>query len=470
MAKLFSTRFMLDSNSSLDDFMDLGKIWVAKSPHTILKPEDIKDLKEHGEKVEREGYIFEIGRVKQNDVEIAGISYIHPGERNDIWNTKVVAYKNKDILEALLVVDYESPKIKLQLPSCKKPFLVKLLLDRIGGGRDGDLVVKSKPNYIKEDSGDEFFISGILNGSAESIMPVVYVSKDDNNVCLVDPDDLAYSLSGVAHVLVEPSKQFSFKLKDQTGSKNVFGGAVGVYWSDGYSRFFWLPEDIRSKKDPINAIFCKVVELLNSRKVPKEFTWENIQSIHNLQKIEKMKNDHKNDVDSVLDTYISQLELTARQLKESEERESRLEKELRTARFSKPITGGLVPDVQITQIYNGEVKQIVSDALNTAKNQVHKNSRRSKILGELVSKMYCKPEARDEMTEKIKKLFNDYTRMSGPIRSELESTGFLLLDDGPHYKLVLASDLNGLSVAIPKTPSDHRSGKNTAAEIIRAFF
>lgn len=59
--------------------------------------------------------------------------------------------------------------------------------------------------------------------------------------------------------------------------------------------------------------------------------------------------------------------------------------------------------------------------------------------------------------------------MSTTIRQELMDMGFTISDDGKHYKIRMNDDSRYL-VTISKTASDHKTGENTAATIIRQMF
>ena len=90
------------------------------------------------------------------------------------------------------------------------------------------------------------------------------------------------------------------------------------------------------------------------------------------------------------------------------------------------------------------------------------------ILKEVIN---CSPctDKRGEVEETIKRLFNDYTHLSGPMRKDLLRLGFSIQEEGKHYKIAFANDPHSPSVTFPKTPGDCRSGKNAASEIIRHF-
>ena len=60
-------------------------------------------------------------------------------------------------------------------------------------------------------------------------MPIINVSAPFSGPYLVDPNVLAESLAGMAHVVVEPSRDFSLGLMALAHRKNVSGGTIALY-------------------------------------------------------------------------------------------------------------------------------------------------------------------------------------------------------------------------------------------------
>ena len=64
---------------------------------------------------------------------------------------------------------------------------------------------------------------------------------------------------------------------------------------------------------------------------------------------------------------------------------------------------------------------------------------------------------------------NDYDSMTARLRQSLENLGFEITEDGKHYKLTYFGD-GRYTITISKTPSDARTGRNSAMQIIRDVF
>jgi hypothetical protein len=59
--------------------------------------------------------------------------------------------------------------------------------------------------------------------------------------------------------------------------------------------------------------------------------------------------------------------------------------------------------------------------------------------------------------------------MDAKLRATLKKLGFSILEDGKHFKIKFNDD-NRYMFAFPKSPSDHRGGKNMASDICKKLF
>lgn len=468
MVKLFSTQFVLNNDSSLDDFLELGKNWVSGGPYPGFKYEQVRDLDNHGDVVEGGGFLFSVAKVSSDDYDAIGVNYQNPGRNNDYWGSEVVGVKYGDNFLVSVSVDYESSMANTNIPISKKPHIIKMMLEEIGGGMDGDIKVSDCPVYLND--GDEAFVSDILRGVSDSVMPITYVSVDDSNMCGINPGQLSKFLSGVSHVFVEPSRSFSFEMKNHMRGKNVFGGGVGVYWSGGTGNYLWVPKDIeRLGLNPEREISKKIIEALTSRRIPRKLTLDNLYSLHNLSEIREIMEGHKDDMDNrdqILALYDKELELKTAQLEKAESQISKLEFMMRS---TSSCGEGLLLDPQIVQIYDGEVRTVLLDTLEESRNHLSRVTRRKQILDKMLETTDM-PVGRKRKVDTIKSTFKCYSGLTPSTKRELQKMGFEIDDGKKHYSLRLANEKGGISVTFPKTPSDIRSGKNIASEVIKTFF
>ena len=113
--------------------------------------------------------------------------------------------------------------------------------------------------------------------------------------------------------------------------------------------------------------------------------------------------------------------------------------------------------------YQGEIRDIVLGAIDDAFSTIESSTRRADVLGDVLENNPYR-HLSDERKQKIKSLFKGYKSISGTMKQELADMGFELTEAGKHYKLTYRGDSRYL-VTIGKTPSDNRSGSNTASEI-----
>src|SRR5690606_7137965 len=89
-------------------------------------------------------------------------------------------------------------------------------------------------------------------------LPTVYVSATGNGSWLLSRQEietLAYDLGGIAHVVVEPDRAFSFDLRDATEARNAYGGTVGLSVpGQGIARRYYLGWQIQNADELATAV------------------------------------------------------------------------------------------------------------------------------------------------------------------------------------------------------------------------
>ena len=89
--------------------------------------------------------------------------------------------------------------------------------------------------------GDFSSVARFINGEKGQIdLPSVYISTNKNNEYAVDPDKLAESLYGIAHIYKEPNHSFSKQLAELTERKAAYNGAIGIYYQK--NRIIVMPD------------------------------------------------------------------------------------------------------------------------------------------------------------------------------------------------------------------------------------
>ena len=91
--------------------------------------------------------------------------------------------------------------------------------------------------------------------------------------------------------------------------------------------------------------------------------------------------------------------------------------------------------------------------------------RRRDVLQDLIAHNPRTHQLRDR-AEELRAQLKDYDGMTPKLRGLLKSFGFVISDDGLHYRAKYHGD-DRYDATFSRTPSDYRSGRNLAAQIVR---
>ena len=220
---------------------------------------------------------IEIEQLDALDLEFSGVRYV----KNDgfiQWDTRLVFCSGANSRWIGVQIDVNSSFPAAWVPPAKKPLFVKTFLSQLGGGDDGELTVGREPRELDEQSLET--VADIVLGRSNCRMPVVYVSAPFKGDYLVDPKLLADRLSGMAHVIVEPDRQFSRRLAEATAGRNVYGGTLAVHWPNGGGRrIYYFSRQYKSLAELEDDLVDEVRVALTNKRLSKVLTWENLREL-----------------------------------------------------------------------------------------------------------------------------------------------------------------------------------------------
>lgn len=153
----------------------------------------------------------------------------------------------------------------------RPPALVGAVVDAAEVAEDGWRLTR-EPAYAVDDAGVRALAELLLD--PDRILPVVVVTPlevydDEQDRFLtqpvVDPEDIAGALVGLAHVTVLETPALTFRLTDLVGRElSVFGGAVRLYWPEagGSERPamhpLWLPDRLaEARNQPFASVLLR---------------------------------------------------------------------------------------------------------------------------------------------------------------------------------------------------------------------
>ena len=135
----FNTLFPVRPEAEVDELISIANTWILGSPHSQLKEEEIESHKNDLEweySIDSETLSYIQGSSDENKA--FGLRYLKL--ENDLrWITDIIGSKddNKFFISVQVSCDTSNPGAFI--PNPKKPYIVRQLLENIGGGPDGDL-------------------------------------------------------------------------------------------------------------------------------------------------------------------------------------------------------------------------------------------------------------------------------------------------------------------------------------------
>ncbi len=360
----------------------------------------------------------------------------------------------------------------------KKPFLVKMMLKNSWTQSDGDRVVSDSAHHL--DSSDIELAKRIILGEEIADLPFVYMSRDESNELLVDPENLAFELGGLAHVYVETSREFSRRLASKCERRNPYGGSIGLcITSRGIIRKFFRRfsgDDDRSIAEVLALICTK--QMLHVSGV-HALDWSGLQELQtrNLRKtLHKELSTHENIENSEFEKYAAAFdeEIGAKDDQIRELKTALKEARDDTAALQSPDSGLLNQDLlraAAKELYPGEtsdrIRKLISKTLSSESPEC--SNRDQFVFNRLLQ--ISQPSGKSlGLIERVKTAGRDASTMPKRLGGLLKEIGFIQTQDGKHSKFTPPTELGGLAIQmLPKTPSDNRAGKNKATDIIKCF-
>lgn len=463
----FSTEFPVPDTVTTDQVSSAVREWILGSRYTRFTAETLKGLGQSEVWDAAEETEF-IETIREDTDDISTIAIIYRRDEQDFdWISTIVFAAQPSSNWISVRVECEPRHPRAKVPAAKKPVLIKTLLEKFGGGIDGDFKMASAPVHLMPSELD--IAARCVTGQADSYLPILYISAHFNGHYHVDPNNLATMLYGMAHVVVEPSRQFSVDLMTMVDRKNVYGGTIGLYWPEDGGRRCFFRQDNNQPEDLERAIFEEIRHSLINRRPLLRCTLGAVKELRSRRQINALKDAGSKTVDAYISAFEEENKSKSTALAEAEAEITRLKAELRHLDVQNARTDGIYIDTGgECDFYEGELLDIVREAINSHVQQVVPDSRRQHVLYSLTCANPVSSE-RAKLRERVKSLLRDYQNMDGRTKREFEQMGFTIGDSGKHYKLVYQGD-GRYTFSLPKSGSDFRGGMNAASDICKQLF
>lgn len=465
---VWATEFPLSSGTTADALFTLMERWLRKSPHLPFASVAFPPIPE-GETAafEHDGHSVRLTRVTTGGKWWAACQHTWVEDSKREWTTQVVAHGSDGVVAVGVRLDCNLLAVGASLPTPRKPYIMKLLLSAIGGGADSWLTVDDEPTLLSEDQVDD--AAAVIEGTTSVKLPVVYVSALSNHRPLVDPQQLAEWLAGMAHVVVEPSRHFSFAVARSAHRQNPYAGAIAVLWpraAERQSRI--LPRDFETSDDMAVECAARVRAALASVRPTPQLTWTFTQELVARRRIDALRKAGSTAIDDYVAGFDVELAAKEARLADAEREIGRLHAEVRRLEAGSGLGGGLRTCGNEPEYYPGEIQDAILYALSLAIGTLEDNGRRWHIIQDVLATT-SRSGNDDDIEEKIKRCFASSGDLSSAARRTLEDLGFEIKDDGRHFKALYQGD-GRYAFTIAKTSSDHRAGRNLASQINRTLF
>lgn len=467
----YSTEFPIDPKKSTEEVLSLARDWIVGSPHSKIKSGDLTLPKSDSEEQVQIGDEKVVWALTGGpDFTMGGLQYLRV-ERKPVaceWRTSIVAHRSSERHFLSVQVSCESVGAVTRLPSARKPYFVRQALKKLGAGMDGSIPVTDQPFILGENEAN--ITAAIINGIADNRLPVVYVSAAYDNSHIIDPHQLAKWVSGQAHVFVEPSRSFSSQLRDMTGSRNPYGGSVAVYWPESNARKSYFLDSERPTNEAVQLSISRDIQsALANRRPTSSCTWPHLKEVLSRAKLDSLKAAGSIELNDYVTAFDEDIKAKGERLEAAEQEIARLNAELkRYAVNHQSRSSGLLTSGKEQNFHDGEIRDIVINALIEAHNLAPEDSRRAHILRDLIEHNPLVKQG-DNLATEIRSIFKGYVSMNAKVKGALTALGFDLTDDGKHHKAVYHGD-GRYTFTISKTSSDFRAGLNTASDINKKLF
>lgn len=464
----FSTEFPVPDTVSNQDFSAAVTKWILGSRFTQFKIETLDGLGvgESWDSVEENETIESWSESTADSCSVAVL--YRKSDEDFVWITTIVFCAQPSSTWISIRVECEPLHPTAKVPNAKKPVLVRTLLNSLGAGADGDLLVVETPVVFA--SSEIELAKSCIVGTTNSYLPIVYISAPFGGQYLVDPNELASLLFGMAHVVVEPNRIFSTSVMGEVQRKNVYGGTIGLYWPEGGGRrSFFVRAGQTSPEEIKLAIFDEIRLSLINRRPLVRCTLAAVKELQSRRLINNLKDAGSAEVASYIEAFENELGAKSSALSAAESEISRLKAEIRRYEAQdRSETGLLLNTGGETDFYEDEILDTVRDALLGSIARVTADGRRQHLLQSIVEANPISAE-RARYRDKIKSLLRDYHNMDARTKKDLEEIGFSISDSGKHFKLIYQDD-SRYTFTLAKSGSDYRGGLNAAGDLCRLLF
>lgn len=473
---VFATEFPIAGNPNISAFVAQVVSWLRGTKYsTVLNGAGAADLDGDAPVVRapngEELRLRVLTRAGTNQA--IGFRHDFPDEEGRLWRTETVlrraaAADGQDVLRLRTQCIAREAGVRLDAP--RKPFLLKSVLQAGWGGQDGLLAVSDQPIWLEGSTEGLGIAAAVTTGTGSLFLPTIYVSALGPNRWPISKDaieKLAYDLGGVAHVVVEPDRAFSFNLRDTTSGQNAYGGAVGISIPGrGIVRRFFSGGRLAEGHDFLTALRGIVLDI-RSQMPANGWDWTELQEQALRQQRERDRNRlSAAETEALYDEEIEALKDQVDQLKDQLSRYNMTA----VPESDEGSLASLSAEIGF-EIYPGETLDRLRLAAKTTCATADRDGldERSKALLEKFAKQAPSPGF-TRLRDELKRVTKDGSRLADQLSHLLGDHGYREKSRNKHVRLEPQDGFEGLAaITVPTTPSDKRGLTNMRTQVERTL-
>jgi hypothetical protein len=404
-----------------------------------------------------------------------GARHDMPDELGRVWRTECVlrrgaAENSQDLVRLRTQCIAASAGARLQSP--KKPYLIKALIKNDWGGRDHHFSVSDQPIWLEGNEEGFSTASAVTTGDASKWLPVVYVSATGKSTWILSQreiEKLAYDLGGIAHVVVEPNRAFSFSLRERTNARNAYGGTLALSSpGQGIVRRYYIGWQIQDGIELATTIRESAASL---RSQMPSFGWDWTELQEQALRAQRANEKSRLTAAESEKLYLEEIDNLLDRIKQLEQALATLPANSVGTDEGEFSSDNLIRRIG-PEIYAGEVSDRLRLASRTTlsfADQIGLDARSKLILQRVLDRLPLSP-ALAELSQDIARATKDPKRVASELMSLLKRHGYLEKSDNKHIRMEAKEGFDGLeAITIPKTPSDHRGLMNLQKQVERSL-
>ena len=395
-----------------------------------------------------------------------------------LWRTECVLVRdpgNRQIMRVRALCEASDGFAKLENP--KKPFFIKTLVQEKRIATDGLFEVLEAPHSLAEDASGLEQAELIMSGAATEWLPIVYVSARPNGGHDLTPAELnrlAFRLGGVAHVVLEPTRNFSFQLRDRIGGGNPYGGSIGIVVPQRgvVRRLFvgWRSQDSGDLRDAVERAALATRSAMASK---GGWDWSRLVDARSRSQRKKKREGEVSDGEllALCEEEVKELkekfnekvkELEAR-LQDAQVLEDDAKTDLGEGVFSAEFLNSVGPE-----LWPGEYSDRCIDAINfmlEMRDRDGHDARTVAVLEELSTALRISAHP-ERISKALSAATRDPKKLAKLIGRELEALGFVRKSDNKHTRYSPPAGCRGIeTITVSKTPGEGRGQTNLQKQI-----